>query len=293
LLPYADARATVEFRAAQVRRVMDFPHAGDLMVNSTVYPDGTVAALEELIGCHGGVGGEQTDSFLFHPDTWGAVPATTNSADVFHILNARRGLPSAPKQQKEKFSEVSSWAPSTLVAGLSRVRTWAGLAVQTALLRLTAFGQVGRDPFMTGPAVLLGALGVVLTSLASKQTVDLGNMAIRFVLWLLSVLIVAGAARILRGKANYTQTLRVMGFAASVEVVNVLAFIPAVAPAVRLLALVWSFVAVWMGTSQVHGLKGWRSLVLPVVAVSLTFVAVAVLQLLLAGAQFSITGLFQ
>jgi hypothetical protein len=146
---------------------------------------------------------------------------------------------------------------------------------------------------MTGPAVLLGALGVVLTSLASKQTVDLGNMAIRFVLWLLSVLIVAGAARILRGKANYTQTLRVMGFAASVEVVNVLAFIPAVAPAVRLLALVWSFVAVWMGTSQVHGLKGWRSLVLPVVAVALTFVAGTVLQLLLASAQFSITSLFQ
>jgi uncharacterized membrane protein YvlD (DUF360 family) len=293
LLPYADARATVEFRAAQVRRVMDFPNAGDLMVNSTVYPDGSVAALEELIGCHGGVGGEQTDSFLFHPNTWGAVPVTANSADVFHILNARRGLPPAPKLQKEKASEVSSWSPSTLMAGLARVRAWFGLAVQSALLRLPAFDQIGRDPFMTGPALLLGALGVMMASVATRQSFDLGNIAIRFVLWLVSVLVVMGAARVLGGKANYTQTLRVMGFAASVEVVNALAFIPTLAPVVRLLALVWSFVAVWLGTSQVHGLKGWRSLVLPVVAVALTFVAAAAIQLLLAGAQFSIQGVLQ
>ena len=84
LLPYGD----VALRAWQVGRVMDFPHAGDLMVISTVYPDGTVAALEELIGNHGGMGGEQTDAFLFHPGHM-AVPETWNSIDVFGILNAR------------------------------------------------------------------------------------------------------------------------------------------------------------------------------------------------------------
>jgi uncharacterized membrane protein YvlD (DUF360 family) len=93
LAPYADDRASVAFRAAQVKRVIEFPHAGDLMVISTVYPDGTVAALEELIGSHGGMGGEQTDAFLFHPASWGEIPLTQNSADVFHILNARRGRP--------------------------------------------------------------------------------------------------------------------------------------------------------------------------------------------------------
>ncbi len=69
--PTRDERASVEIARWQVRRVMDFPHAGDLMVISTVYPDGTVAALEELIGNHGGLGGEQTDAFLFHPDILG------------------------------------------------------------------------------------------------------------------------------------------------------------------------------------------------------------------------------
>ena len=101
LRPYAPedlkgyGHATLETRAWQVRRVMDFPHAGDLMVISTVYPDGTVAALEELIGNHGGLGGEQTDAFLFHPSDM-AVPPTRNSTDVFHILNEAGARSSCP-----------------------------------------------------------------------------------------------------------------------------------------------------------------------------------------------------
>ena len=69
---------------------MEFPSAGDLWLISTVYADGTVAALEELIGSHGGVGGEQTDAFILHPSDM-EVPETRNSTDVFHILNNHRG----------------------------------------------------------------------------------------------------------------------------------------------------------------------------------------------------------
>ena len=82
---YGDA----ELRAWQVRRVSDYPSAGDLTIISTVYPDNTVAALEELIGVHGGLGGEQTDSFLLHPADM-IVPPTRSSTDVFGLLNARR-----------------------------------------------------------------------------------------------------------------------------------------------------------------------------------------------------------
>ena len=50
LVPYAQATGhgagTLETRNWQIKRVMDFPHAGDLWLISTVYPDGTVAALE-------------------------------------------------------------------------------------------------------------------------------------------------------------------------------------------------------------------------------------------------------
>ncbi|HNS01710.1 MAG TPA: phage holin family protein [Anaerolineae bacterium] len=80
---------SVEVRAWQVRRMVEFPSAGDLIVNGALYPDGTVAAFEELIGSHGGLGGEQTDAFLLHPPDMPA-PETRNSEDFFHLLNARR-----------------------------------------------------------------------------------------------------------------------------------------------------------------------------------------------------------
>ena len=84
LEPFGD----VELRNWQVRRVADFSNAGDLILNSTFYPDGTVAALEELIGNHGGLGGEQTDAFIFHPGDM-EVPETRNSQDFKNILDAR------------------------------------------------------------------------------------------------------------------------------------------------------------------------------------------------------------
>lgn len=85
LSAYGDA----ELRAWQVRRVADYPSAGDLTIISTVYPDNTVAALEDQIGVHGGLGGEQTDSFMLHPPDM-VVEPTRSSTDVFGILNARR-----------------------------------------------------------------------------------------------------------------------------------------------------------------------------------------------------------
>ncbi|WP_129844240.1 alkaline phosphatase family protein [Streptomyces sp. RFCAC02] len=54
--------------AAAVRRAAAFPHAADLMINSSVDPDtGAVHAFEEQLGCHGGLGGEQNRAFLLSP----------------------------------------------------------------------------------------------------------------------------------------------------------------------------------------------------------------------------------
>jgi uncharacterized membrane protein YvlD (DUF360 family) len=54
--------------AAHVKRTDGFPHCPDLVVNST-YWEGTdeVAAFEELVGSHGGMGGTQSFPFLLHP----------------------------------------------------------------------------------------------------------------------------------------------------------------------------------------------------------------------------------
>jgi uncharacterized membrane protein YvlD (DUF360 family) len=54
--------------AAHLRRTDGFPHCADLMVNSAFWPQfGEVAAFEELVGSHGGLGGTQSFPFVLHP----------------------------------------------------------------------------------------------------------------------------------------------------------------------------------------------------------------------------------
>jgi uncharacterized membrane protein YvlD (DUF360 family) len=54
--------------ADHLRRTDGFPHCADLMLNSTYWPQfGEVAAFEELVGSHGGMGGTQSFPFVLHP----------------------------------------------------------------------------------------------------------------------------------------------------------------------------------------------------------------------------------
>jgi uncharacterized membrane protein YvlD (DUF360 family) len=54
--------------ADHLRRTDGFPHCADLMLNSTYWSDfGEVAAFEELVGSHGGMGGTQSFPFVLHP----------------------------------------------------------------------------------------------------------------------------------------------------------------------------------------------------------------------------------
>ncbi len=54
--------------ADAVRRTHTFPHAADIMVNSSFDPaTGEVLAFEEQIGSHGGLGGAQSEPFLLSP----------------------------------------------------------------------------------------------------------------------------------------------------------------------------------------------------------------------------------
>jgi uncharacterized membrane protein YvlD (DUF360 family) len=54
--------------ADHLRRTDGFPHCPDVMVNSTYWEEtGEVAAFEELVGSHGGMGGTQSHPFVLHP----------------------------------------------------------------------------------------------------------------------------------------------------------------------------------------------------------------------------------
>ena len=57
--------------AAHLRRTDSFPDAPDILVNSFCRAENNeVAAFEELIGSHGGLGGYQTQPFVLYPAAW-------------------------------------------------------------------------------------------------------------------------------------------------------------------------------------------------------------------------------
>jgi uncharacterized membrane protein YvlD (DUF360 family) len=281
-----------DFRAGQVRRVADFPHVGDIMVLSTVYPDGTVAAMEELIGSHGGMGGEQTDAFLFHPDDM-HVPATTNSADLFAILNARRGTPVSeiPPKKQLVAPQVDAWLPSTLFKGLGQGKVWIGRMLRTLVLDRTAYQDVARDAYMTGPALLIGTIGLALSTITTSGTVNGWAIVARLVAWPLTVLLLQLAARVLGGKASYTKTFRVTGFAYFGYWLVALSPLPVIGPLFRAIGFILEFLGAWLGTAQAHELRGWRTLLLPVVLIVVVLMVSVVVTALLAGAVITVESL--
>lgn len=290
-----------DLRAAQVRRVADFPHSGDIMVVSTVYPDGTVAAMEELIGSHGGMGGEQTDAFIFHPADM-AVPETTNSVDMYHILNAQRGLPPRPpKPPVAKPSEVNPRAPATLLRGLKQVGKWLGLAVRAISLDRSAFRAIAADATMTGPALLIGLLSLAVALLADRTGAPLTSALERLGHWLFTLLAIYFTGQMLtRGKRGqgsrptFAQVFRALGFAQGAYIFLLLAFVPALAPVALLLSTVINFFATWVGAAEVHDIRrGWRTLLFPVVTIIVVMVVVFIATVLLQGLAFSLETLGQ
>lgn len=285
-----------DLRAAQVRRVMDFPHSGDLMVISTVYADGTVAALEELIGSHGGMGGEQTDAFLFHPRDM-VVPETSNSADLFHILNARRGSQvTVTHAQTETVpsEDVRPWAPANLVRGLAHhPSVWLGRALRALVLDRHAYREAARDPYMTAPALLIGLLGTLLVAVSTPGGITAAALLARLAVWPITVLLIYRAARRVGGKATYTTTLRGAGFGATTYLLSFLAFVPSLAPFARIVVVVVSFIATWIGAAEAQELRGWRTALLPVAGMLLFWFATLLAETLLAGAELTLQSLAQ
>jgi uncharacterized membrane protein YvlD (DUF360 family) len=273
--PKAYGSNTIETRVWQIRRVMDFPHAGDLMVISTVYLDGTVAALEELIGSHGGLGGEQTDAFLLHPGTI-QVPEVRNSADVFGVLNARRGQPVTAEERAAEAAvmteRVDEWSLANLWAGVTNVKKWVPLALRGLVLDRSAYREVANDPHMTGPGLLVG----IIFSLFSASIVTGGLNGVSFSAlsviggWLVSTMAVYLAGRVLTRRGYYTRTMRTLGFARVLNVVSLLALIPQAQGIVLLLYLAFTFVALWIASSEAHAIRGWRSVSLPILGVLLS-----------------------
>jgi hypothetical protein len=71
--------------ADDLRRLDGMANVGDLVLNSRLDHDTQeVAAFEELVGSHGGLGGWQTRAFVLYPSTWATPEAPIVGAPAVH-----------------------------------------------------------------------------------------------------------------------------------------------------------------------------------------------------------------
>jgi hypothetical protein len=71
--------------ARHVKRTDGFPHCPDIVVNSTYWTDmDEVAAFEELVGSHGGMGGGQSYPFALVPADWVPPEEPVIGAEAMH-----------------------------------------------------------------------------------------------------------------------------------------------------------------------------------------------------------------
>jgi hypothetical protein len=73
--------------AADIRSLDRRRHVGDIILLGPFDPvTGEVAAFEELVGSHGGLGGDQTEALLLHPADWSAPTSQLHGLDVYQLL---------------------------------------------------------------------------------------------------------------------------------------------------------------------------------------------------------------
>jgi hypothetical protein len=100
-------------------------------------------------------------------------------------------------------------------------------------------------------------------------------------------------ARLLRGKASLTQTLTVTGFAHLGYLFELFGFLPVIGSIARGVAVLFTFFSVWLGVAAVHEVKGWRTLLLPVVYLIIIVVAVVFITAALRGTAFALDALLE
>ncbi|QIX52337.1 phage holin family protein [Rhodococcus sp. DMU1] len=84
---------------AKVRRTDTFDNVADIMVGGTYWPDtDEVAAFEEQVGSHGGMGGPQSTPFLVYPADLPAPPEPLHGAETVHtVLVGWRDFSTGPR----------------------------------------------------------------------------------------------------------------------------------------------------------------------------------------------------
>jgi hypothetical protein len=186
---------------------------------------------------------------------------------------------------------MDPWSWPVLTKGISQVGNWLENAWGAITLHRDAYWQISRDAYMTAPAILIALLSQIIQSVVSQGEINIINILVRSGAWLLVAIMIFLATRLLRGTTDFTSTLRVLGFAQSAHILELIDFLPVVGPIARILALLLSFFGVWIGTATANEFKGWRTILLPLIYIILIVISVYFLIAVIEGTVLTIEGL--
>ena len=108
----------------------------------------------------------------------------------------------------------------------------------------------------------------------------------------LAAALLYAAGLILTKKGNFSSTLRAVGFAQVLYVLTPLALLPLVGPLIRVLLALALFVSTWIGAAEAHQARGWRTVLLPVIAFLILGTGYLAVSMLLSGAEFTLSSVF-
>ncbi len=270
-----------DLRARQIARVAAFPHAGDLIVISSVYDEDEVAAFEDHVGSHGGLGGQQTDAFLFHPADM-EIPPAVSTIDLFALLDGRRGLlPQEPMPIADE-PTLSPWSWPVMWAGISDVQNIFNRAARSLRLDRSLFKEVAVDPLATGQALLIAcmlALGaLVLSFLSLGQGGDVSPMLLSGIIVPSAGLAVCLILASLAGRRrhvphSFTRALNALAYAGVGGFVAWFAPLDYVGPLLLITGTLIVLVACWLAIQEALGISRWPAVLIPL----LSFTAAALL----------------
>ena len=145
--------------ARHVKRTDGFPHCADLMVNSTYWHDlDEVAAFEELVGSHGGLGGTQSYPFLLHPVGARSCPTARWSAPRPCTASCAAGSCSSATRSTRR-SSVPAMTPWPAVDYETWSATCDTLHAHTQVLGKLAATLAPPEPQLQHAALRLTARG--------------------------------------------------------------------------------------------------------------------------------------
>ena len=193
-----------EKRTKQLRYLMDFPNGGDLVIISPLYEDGTVAAYEELIGSHGGLGGQQTDPFLMFPSAFAVKDEIINANQVYSILKAIKNSPVVKPEIAEK-KQTDTTSPGAMWRQIKDVKHWVPNLMRSTYFSSDAYKTIAWDPAYNGPSILIGLISFLCTwftmnSYLGEKYSRLANFAVLAVIYCIAILAGYLAVVSLRGQ---------------------------------------------------------------------------------------------